>query len=227
MAGRTRTAKALAQRIDLNYFKRPHPFRRLEADSLDRRAGGSCCSGSAGWRQAGRRRRTAAARLRRRTRYSATSASGATSRRRARFARMSPTTCACRVTTRRRTNRIRRSRRPARAAIVEHRGAVRLAATADRDCEQCHRDLNTTTGRLTVAKMWARSTTPIPSLLRNARDARDSRGCLKFNHEVHMKPDLRGRQAPHSSNARRAMHPPCGRWRPVRRRAPRWAKPRD
>jgi hypothetical protein len=28
MAGRTRTAKALAQRIDLNYFKRPHPFRR-------------------------------------------------------------------------------------------------------------------------------------------------------------------------------------------------------
>ena len=30
MAGRTRTAKALAQRIDLNYFKRPHPFRRLK-----------------------------------------------------------------------------------------------------------------------------------------------------------------------------------------------------
>ena len=28
MAGAERTTKKRAQRIDLNYFKRPHPFRR-------------------------------------------------------------------------------------------------------------------------------------------------------------------------------------------------------
>jgi hypothetical protein len=74
---------------------------------------------------------------------------------------------------------------------MEHRGAVRLAATADRDCVQCHRDLNTTTGRLTVAKSVGALNDAHPEFAVRRSGSKDS-AVLKFNHEVHMKPDLRG-----------------------------------
>ena len=48
MAGRTRTTKKLAQRIDLNYFKRAYPIPRWRRISEHRRPLGSAWRGSAG-----------------------------------------------------------------------------------------------------------------------------------------------------------------------------------
>jgi hypothetical protein len=84
---------------------------------------------------------------------------------------------------------------------LEHCGAIRLAATSDRDCEQCHLDLSTTTGRVAVSRVVGAFNTRHPEfavkrLPAGASAKTGDPGVLKFNHEVHMKPDLRGPDGP-------------------------------
>ena len=192
MAGRTRTAKALAQRIDLNYFKRPHPFRRLKlmlsfavpAAVLlwlgSNAAGGSKAPYSSGPVAASHQV------------FGNKCERCHVTQVRAFRAHVTDNMCvSCHDAPQHKSTQ---TFTPTCASChVEHRGAVRLAATADRDCEQCHRDLNTTTGRVTVAKVVGALNDRHPEFVAKREGFKDP-GVLKFNHEVHMKADLRGPQ---------------------------------
>jgi hypothetical protein len=78
---------------------------------------------------------------------------------------------------------------------VEHQGALRLASTSDRACTQCHADLKTTRGESKFASNIGGfdGSHPEFAVLRNGyRDL----GTIKFNHQVHLKEDLRGPNGP-------------------------------
>ena len=190
MTGRTRTAKALAQRIDLNYFKRSHPFRRWKfVLSIAVPAlvllwlGGLAAGGS-------------------KAPYSSGPVSAAhqvfgdkcerchVTQARTFRAHVTDNMCvSCHDAPAHQSNQ---TSTPACASChLDHRGAIRLAATADRDCEQCHLDLSTTTGRLAVARNVGAFNAAHPEFAVRREGARDH-AALKFNHEVHLKPDLRG-----------------------------------
>jgi len=190
VAGRTRTAKALAQRIDLNYFKRSHPFRRWKLVlSIAAPAvvllwlGGLAAGGSKAPYSSG-------------PVSSAHQVFGDRCERchvtEARMFRAHVTDNMCVSCHDAPPHKANQTSTPGCAAChLEHRGAIRLAAVADRDCEQCHLNLTTTTGRLTVAKTVGAFTDTHPEFAARREGARDP-AALKFNHEVHMKPDLRG-----------------------------------
>ena len=190
MAGRTRTAKALAQRIDLNYFKRPHPFRRLKLIlSIAVPAvvllwlGGNAAGGSKAPYSSGPVAASHQVFGDKCERCHVTQA-------RAFRAHVTDNMCvSCHDAPSHKSNQT--STPTCASCHVEHRGAVRLAATADGDCEQCHRDLNTTTGRLTVAKSVGAFNDAHPEFAAKREGSKDP-AVLKFNHEVHMKADLRG-----------------------------------
>jgi hypothetical protein len=190
MAGRTRTAKALAQRIDLNYFKRPHPFRRLKLvlsiavpAAVLLWLGGNAAGGSKAPYSSGPVAASHQVFGDKCERCHVTQA-------RAFRAHVTDNMCvSCHDAPQHKSNQ---TFTPTCASChVEHRGAVRLAATANRDCLQCHRDLNTTTGRLTIAKEVGAFNGSHPEFAAKREGAKDL-AVLKFNHEVHMKADLRG-----------------------------------
>ena len=200
MAGRTRTAKALAQRIDLSYFKRPHPFRRLKMMlSLAVPAavllwlGSNAVGGSEAPYSSGPVAVSHQVFGDKCERCHATQA-------RTFRAHVTDNMCvSCHDAPPHKSNQ---TFTPTCAGChVEHRGAVRLAATADRDCEQCHRDLGSTTGRITIAHSVGAFNDAHPEFavrrLPTGASAKMGEGfkdpaVLKFNHEVHMKADLRG-----------------------------------
>jgi hypothetical protein len=190
MAGRTRTAKALAQRIDLNYFKRPHPFRRAKwllsiavPAAVLLWVGGNAVSGS-------------------RVAYSSGPVSAAhqvfggkcerchVTQARAFRAHVTDNMCvSCHDAPPHKSNQ---TFTPTCVSChVEHRGAVRLAATADRDCGQCHRELTTTTGKIAIAHSVGDFNDGHPEFAARREGSKDP-AVLKFNHEVHMTPALRG-----------------------------------
>jgi hypothetical protein len=190
MAGRTRTAKALAQRIDLNYFKRSHPFRRLKMvlsiavpAAVLLWLGANAAGGSKAPYSSGPVASAHQVFGDKCERCHVTQA-------RAFRAHVTDNMCvSCHDAPQHKSNQ---TFTPTCASChVEHRGAVRLAATADRDCEQCHRDLNTTTGRLTVAKSVGALNDAHQEFAAKREGSKDS-AVLKFNHAVHMKSDLRG-----------------------------------
>ena len=190
MAGRTRTAKALAQRIDLNYFKRPHPFRRLKMVlSLAVPAavllwlGSNAVGGSEAPYSSGPMATSHQVFGDKCERCHAT-------QERTFRAHVTDNMCvSCHDGPQHKSNQ---TFTPTCASChVEHRGAVRLAATADRDCEQCHRDLSSTTGRITVAHSVGAFNDAHPEFAARREGSKDP-AMLKFNHEVHMKADLRG-----------------------------------
>ena len=86
---------------------------------------------------------------------------------------------------------------------LDHRGATQLAAVDDRTCTQCHGSLTTTTGQPTVAREvgafheghpeFAALRTGAPGTSGTAGTAKAfDPAVLRFNHEVHLKSDLRG-----------------------------------
>jgi predicted CXXCH cytochrome family protein len=189
VAGRTRTAKALAQRIDLNYFKRPHPFRRWKL-ALSVAApgvvllwlGGMAAGGSKAPYSSGEVSRAHQVFGGRCERCHVTES---------RMFRAHVTDNMCVSCHDAPAHKPNQTSTPACASChLEHRGPLRLAATANRDCEQCHLDLDTTDGRRAVARTVGAFNGAHPEFAVKREGARDA-AVLKFNHEVHMKPDLR------------------------------------
>ena len=75
---------------------------------------------------------------------------------------------------------------------VEHRGAVRLAATADSGCTQCHADLKSKDGVIRFDRSISGFDRHHPEFaaVRSGRDP----GTMNLNHFVHLQPTLRGPQ---------------------------------
>jgi hypothetical protein len=78
---------------------------------------------------------------------------------------------------------------------VEHQGAFRLASTSDAACTQCHGDLKTTHGASKFASNIRGFDGSHPEFAVLRPGASDS-GTIKFNHQVHLKVDLRGPNGP-------------------------------
>ena len=73
----------------------------------------------------------------------------------------------------------------------EHRGRVQLAKTDDRFCVDCHGDLKTTSGEPKVARDVGRFPSAHPEFAAVKAGAQDP-AHLRFNHAVHLKDSLRG-----------------------------------
>jgi len=190
MARRVRTAKKLAQRIDLSYFKRPHPFRRwrlilsiavpavavawvvlLGATGNDMPYSSGPVSSAHtlfGARcEVCHRQDTASG-----FRAHVTDASCLACHDAPRHSALEQVTPAC------------------ASCHLEHRGAPRLALVSDRACASCHANLQTSRGTPRVARTVTDFTGEHPEFapVRSGRDP----GRLKFNHATHLKPALRG-----------------------------------
>lgn len=186
---RTRTAKKLAQRIDLHYFKRAHPLRRwrtilsIAAPALALLwLGGMAIAGS-------------------RAAYS----SGPVSFSHA-FAEMRCEVCHVRDTAYRahagdkacltcHDAPVHASNQTAPPGCAdchrEHQGRIALSTTADAFCVECHGDLRTTGAAGAVARQVRAFPAAHPGFAAARGGARDP-GTIRFNHEIHLKSDLRG-----------------------------------
>jgi predicted CXXCH cytochrome family protein len=192
---RTRTAKKLAQRIDMSYFKRPHPLRRWRT-LLSIAAplvglvwlGGLAAAGS-------------------RAPYS----SGPVSASHA-FAEMRCEVCHVRDTSFRahvpdlacltchdgpahpNPTTAAAAAAPAPACATchrEHRGRIALAATPDGFCVDCHSGGNRAASQRAEARSFPDAHPPFTT----EPPAVDP-GTIKFNHQVHARADLRGPNGP-------------------------------
>jgi hypothetical protein len=187
---RTRTTKKLAQRIDLDYFKRPSPFRRwrfllsVAAPALavawiawygvrgDRRvysAGGLSSAHAVLTRQCSACHASNAGLLVRSVADEKCLAchDGAIHHTTQSF---TPSCVSCHT---------------------DHRGAIRLAATGDANCTQCHADLTILGGSTTFVRNIAslEGNHPEFAVLRSGR--RDP-GTIQLNHYLHLQPNLLG-----------------------------------
>ncbi len=78
---------------------------------------------------------------------------------------------------------------------VEHQGRVRLAATGDSGCTQCHADLHTTDGKRDVELHVAGFDSRHPQFAALRAGYKDP-GTINVNHFVHLQPTLRGPHGP-------------------------------
>jgi hypothetical protein len=74
---------------------------------------------------------------------------------------------------------------------VEHKGALRLSATATSSCTQCHSDLRTKDGTSKFEASVTSFETHHPEFRAARQGAKDSGG-LKLNHYAHLQPNLIG-----------------------------------
>ncbi len=187
---RTRTTKKLAQRIDLDYFKRPSPLRRwLFVFSVA--APVLAILGIAWYALRGDRRV-----------YSAGNLSTA-------HAVLARQCSACHLSTLGfydqkvvdqkcvachdgAPHHIPQAFTPTCASChADHRGAIRLAATNDANCTQCHADL---AARLSSTRFTGRITNfendhPEFAVLRSQQP---DPGTIRLNHSIHLQPNLLG-----------------------------------
>ena len=77
----------------------------------------------------------------------------------------------------------------------EHRGGARLVSVADYDCARCHSDLRTNAGPAHYERMILNFDTSHPEF-RALRPGFCDPGTIKLNHEVHMKAGLKGPHGP-------------------------------
>lgn len=193
MAGRTRTAKKLAQRINLDYFKRSHPiphWRMLLSIGLT-------AAGLAwlGWDAlSGKQAYNAGPVSRAHTLL--TNNCAACHAAKALFgAKVTDAAClACHDAP---AHQAKQIFTPACTEChVEHQGSFRLAATSVQTCAQCHANLKATEGTLRFAAKISTFTDGHPEFAAVRSGHPPDPGTIKLNHQVHLKIGLRGPQGP-------------------------------
>ena len=194
---RVRTAKNLAERIDLYYFKRAHGMRRwrillsmaLPAAALlwvtAFAAAGSRAPYSAGPVS------TAHAFTEMKCQACHVGSAGV-----AAF-RSHTTDAACTTCHSAPAHAANQTPPPACATChQEHRGRVELAKTDDAFCVDCHADLQTAHGTPAIATSAGAFPDRHPQFAAVREGAKPDPGRLRFNHAVHMKDSLRGPAGP-------------------------------
>ena len=194
MAGAERTTKKLAQRIDLNYFKRPHPLRRwrfwLSAATPALAIVWLAWNGIAGNSRvySGGKMSRAHSVLAAKCEACHVKAAGSFS------AKASDDAClSCHDGPIHHENQ---AFTPSCSSChQEHQGGMRLAATADASCTQCHASLRTTGAPTKFARAVEGFGAGHPEFAALRPGAVDP-GTIKLNHAVHMKRDLAGPTGP-------------------------------
>lgn len=195
MPRRTRTARSLAQRIDLAYFTRPHQFRRwLGIVSIVAPAAAvlwvavTSLAGSQTPYSAGPMAAPHAPFAQRCERCHVVRAGRIAST-------LDDRAClACHDAPAHKPNQ---AFTPSCASChTEHRGRVSLSAVSDRSCLQCHRSLRTTDGVHRVAQTLGSFPGSGHPEFAAVRPGSRDRTVLRFNHQVHLKRDLSGPNGP-------------------------------
>jgi hypothetical protein len=193
---RTRTTKKLAQRVNLNYFKRPTAFKRAKLWLSV--AAPLLAIGWIGWRgfardsrvySSGRmsgahavlERQCAACHVEKAGEFSSKAADGACR--------------ACHDGPVHHENQVAAEVPACAACHAEHRGRVNLNATGNQSCAECHGDLKVASDRVHYAA-HIRSLEDGHPEFAALRDAAKDVGRIRLNHAVHMKPIRKGPNGP-------------------------------
>ena len=187
---RTRTTKKLAQRIDLDYFKRRSPLRRWQF--LLSVAAPALALVALAWYGLRADRRvysagnlsSAHAALTKQCSACHSSASGFYDN------KVSDLKCvACHDGP---PHHGPAARAPACTSChADHRGAIRLAATSDADCARCHSDLTAQANSTSVARNIGNFESNHPEFA-VLRSQQPDPGTIQLNHYLHMQPNLLG-----------------------------------
>jgi hypothetical protein len=195
---RTRTTKKLAQRIDLNYFKRPTPFKRAKlflsvlapamaiawiawyALRIDHRV---YSSGRMSAAHAILETECAVCHLQQAGEFSAKAADSA-----------------CLTCHDGPAHHAAATKSPECATChAEHRGRVTISATRDQNCAACHADLKSTNGASNYQshiRSFEDGHPEFAALRSVAGTPASDRGTIKLNHAIHMKPIRRSPNGP-------------------------------
>jgi hypothetical protein len=190
MLRRIRTTKKLARRIDLQYFKRPHPLRRWRfwlsvavpilalGWLVTQRAQGGQKAYSSGPLSASHAVFTQQCSLCHMARAGAF------------FKEVSDEAClTCHDGPLHHSNQTFTP--PCSSCHLEHKGSARLSRTAEASCTQCHADLHTRDGKPHYMASISSFDRAHPEFSPVAKNLVDS-GQLRLNHYLHMQPDLLG-----------------------------------
>jgi hypothetical protein len=211
---RTRTTKKLAQRIDLDYFKRPSPLRRwrfllsLAAPALAILGIAWCGVRNDPRVYSAGGLSTAHAVLTRRCSACHLSDLG--------FYDKKVIDLKCLACHDGAVHHAMQTYTPSCATChADHRGAIRLAATSDADCTQCHANLTTRGGSMNFVRNITSFESNHPEFSALRSQARDP-GTIQLNHYLHLQPNLLG---PNSSRVQmvctdchRSAADAAGRW---------------
>jgi hypothetical protein len=193
---RTRTTKKLAQRIDLNYFKRPTPFKRAKVllavlvpllaiawiawrgVSRDSRV---YSSGRMSEAHAVLEQRCAACHVQKANAFSSNAAD---------------TACeACHDGPAHQPNQIAAAVPTCATCHTEHRGRIQLSAASNQSCAECHGHLRVASGQVHYAAKISSLEDGHPEFAALRSGAHDT-GTVRLNHAVHMKPIRQGPNGP-------------------------------
>jgi hypothetical protein len=201
---RTRTTKKLAQRIDLNYFKRPTPLKRAKlwlslllpllalvwiawrGFSGDHRV---YSSGRMSEAHAVLEKECASCHVQQAGAFSAKAADAAC--------------LACHDGPIHHANETKAL--PCSACHSEHRGRVNIHAAGNQNCAECHADLKVN-GRATVFAPHIHSFEDGHPQFAALREGARDPGTIKLNHAIHMKPIRRGPNGPNVTLECRNCH---------------------
>jgi hypothetical protein len=194
MAGRTRTTKKLAQRIDLNYFKRTYPIPRWKRILTIAATGlGVAWLGWAGL--TGKQSAFNAGPLAKGHTILTNNCSSCHVSAGGFGAQVTET--ACQTCHNAPIHQVKQTFTPACISChVEHQGSFRLAATSDASCTQCHSSLKTTGGQAQFAASIASFNNGHPEFAAVRPGHAPDPGTVKLSHQVHMKSDLKGPTGP-------------------------------
>jgi len=190
LAGAERTTKKLAQRIDLNYFKRPHPFRRWRF-WLSVAAPVIAILWLAWYGVAGSNRIYSGGKMSRAHAVLAAKCDACHLRTASTFsAKASDQAClSCHDGPIHHANQTFTPN--CSSCHEEHQGRMRLAATADASCTQCHANLRTTGEPTRYVRDIENFGSGHPEFAALRPSAADP-GTIKLNHAVHLKKNLKG-----------------------------------
>jgi hypothetical protein len=193
---RTRTTKNLAQRIDLNYFKRPTPYKRARLAAIilipllavgwivwrgfskDSRV---YSSGRMSEAHAILEKRCETCHMQKAGEFSAKALDGACLN--------------CHDGPVHHENQIAANVPPCASCHVEHRGRINVRAASNQSCAECHANLKVANGSLRYAAHIESLQEGHPEVA-VLRDRLKDPGTILLNHSIHMKPIRRGPNGP-------------------------------
>lgn len=193
---RTRTTKKLAQRIDLNYFKRPTPFKRArlwlvviavllavgwlgwKAFVKDSRV---YSSGRMSGAHAVLEKQCAACHVQKAGEFSSKAADNAC--------------LGCHDGPVHHENAVKTQVPECAGCHVEHRGRINISAASNKSCAGCHGDLRSSDGQTKYAKNIQSLEDGHPEV-RVLRERVKDPGTILLNHYLHMQPIRRGPTGP-------------------------------
>ena len=193
---RTRTTKKLAQRIDLNYFKRPTPLKRAKVLlSLFVPLAAISWIAWRGWQRDSRvyssgRMSAAHAVLEQKCAACHVQKAGQFS------SQATDSAClACHDGPAHQQNQIAAAVPTCATCHAEHRGRVQLRAASNQSCAECHASLKVVAGQTHYATRIHSFADDHPEFAA-VRKGTENPGTIRLNHAIHMKPIRRGPNGP-------------------------------